>query len=405
MKKRIVALLLLIVLLVPAAVSSAASYYRVTTTSLRVRYLPSDIAKVLGSYRRDYAMTVKRSKDGWSYVRFSDGKEGYVQSKYISRSASYKAWITSDNTSLRRGPDGNFSAVAILAKGRQVTVLSHGAKYDYVSAGSLGTGYVMNGLLSRKKVKASGTQSESTTATGGGYYAYVLNSGYRKVNLRSYASTKAPVIAQYGTGTKVYVISHGSTWDKVRINGDTGYMMTKYLNKNVPAPTPTRKPKPTNKDNTYTAYVVSANKGNVNVRRGPGNYAVAFSVPYGVSVTVLKHGATWDYIEYNGKKGYIKNTFLQLKKPKDAPDPTPTPTKKSSPSTPYVAIVTSSNGKSVNVHKQPYETSSNVDFLGDHGRLSVGTEVTVLGVSKGWAHIEYNGKKGWMMNKFLKKKK
>ena len=139
MKKRLIALLLVLALLIPAAVASAATWYRVNTTSLRVRFLPDTSAKEIGSYRKDYACTIdKNYKDGWSYVTFSNGTQGYVQSKYITKASSYKAWIYKDDTSLRKGPDGTFQAIANLAQGTKVTVLSHGSKYDYVSAGDLG---------------------------------------------------------------------------------------------------------------------------------------------------------------------------------------------------------------------------------------------------------------------------
>ena len=122
MKKRLIALLLVLALLIPVGVASAATWYRVNTSSLKVRYLPDDSANVLGSYRKDYACTVSSTKDGWSYVTFSNGTEGYVLAKYITKASSYKAWVTKDDTSMRKGPDGNFSAVATLAKGTKVTV-------------------------------------------------------------------------------------------------------------------------------------------------------------------------------------------------------------------------------------------------------------------------------------------
>lgn len=404
MKKRLIALLLLLTLLVPAGLASAVTYYRVNTSSLKVHYLPSESAKVLGSYRRDYALTINSTKDGWSYVTFSNGFEGYVEKKYLAKAQSYGAWITRDETALRKGPDGSFDATAMLARGRKVTVLSHGANYDYVSAGSLGTGYVVNSLLSKKKVKASGNPSYSTEVTGGKYYAYVINAGDRKVNLRSAASKNAPIISQYSPGTEVYVVTHSAVWDKVKVDGNTGYMMTKYLTRSAPAPTDppvTVTPPPV----SYTAYVVTPNKEPVNARRGKStNYAVAFKVPYGAAVTVLQHNTKWDYIKYRGQKAYVQNTYLFLKKPSDAPDdPDPTPTPTPVPFEPYKARITSENGKSVNVHKKPYTWSSNVDFLGDHGRLAVGTKVKVIAKAdvKGWSEIEYKGLTGYVMDKYL----
>jgi uncharacterized protein YgiM (DUF1202 family) len=403
MKKRLIALLLVLALLIPAGIASAATWYRVNTSSLKVRFLPDDSAKVLGSYRKDYACTVSSTKNGWSYVTFSNGTEGYVQSKYISKASTYKAWVTKDDTSLRKGPDGNFDAIASLAKGTKVSVLSHGSKYDYVSAGDLGSGYIMNGLLSKKQVKASGNQSTSTAATGGNYTAYVFNAGYRTVNLRQSPNTSAPVIAEYPSGTQVYVVYHSVEWDKVQVDGHEGWMMNRFLSTSVPAPTPVVDPSVTpvpDGGNSYTAYVVSANKKGVHVRKGNSKgYSVQFDVPYGAPVTVLKHDTKWDYIQYNGQKGYMDNSFLRLAAPGDAPaietlDPSITP----APKQEFQPYTTTVNINDLNFHKQKGDWSSNVDGV---GRLQQGDTVEVLAVSGDWAKVKYNGFTGWVHKKYL----
>lgn len=480
MKKRLIALFFALALLLP--VMASAAWYRVSTTSVQVRYLPSTSAKVLGSYRKDYALTItKNTGSGWSYVKFSNGFEGYVQTRYIQKaSSSYYAWITKDSTALRKGPDGGFAARANLAKGRRVKVLTHGAKYDYVDAGDMGYGYVVNSLLSKKKVAASGNSSTSNEPSGWNYDAYVINAGYRKVNFRSGASSNAPIIAEYSTGTKVFVLEHGVIWDKIQVDGITGYMMNQFLTTSVPAGTPSDTITKSNVDayivnpnnrkvnfrsgasksasviaeydpgtkvhvveygstwskitingqegymmteylaNTapttaapivkpdtsgdYTAYVHTDNKKDLNARKGAGNYSVAFKIPYGAAVKVLNHDYKqgWDYIEYNGKKAYVQNSYLQLEKPGDTPAETPEPAAPAASNYPCQMTVYASNGKAVNVHKNPRDSSSNVDFLGNNGRLEVGTVVTVTGVTKGWAHIEYNGKKGWMHAEYLR---
>ena len=403
MKKRLIALLLVLALLIPVGVASAATWYRVNTSSLKVRYLPDDSANVLGSYRKDYACTVSSTKDGWSYVTFSNGTEGYVLAKYITKASSYKAWVTKDDTSMRKGPDGNFSAVATLAKGTKVTVLSHGSKYDYVSAGDLGSGYIMNGLLSKKQVKASGNQSTSNVATDANYTAYVFNAGYRTVNLRQSASTNSPVIAEYPSGTQVQVIYHSVEWDKVQVDGHEGWMMTRFLSTSVPAPTPVVDPSaPAEPEGgtSYTAYVVSANKKSVHVRKGNSKgYSVIFDVPYGAPVAVLKHDTKWDYIQYNGQKGYMDNSFLQLAAPGDAPaietmDPSATP----APKQEFQPYTTTVNINDLNFHKQKGDWSSNVDGV---GRLQEGDTVEVLAISGDWAKVKYNGYTGWVHKKYL----
>ena len=402
MKKRLLALLLVLVLLVPAGIASAAARYRVNTSSLKVRMMPSESAAVLGSYRLDYVLTVHSTKDGWSYVTFSDGKQGYVESKYIKKATSGSAWIASDNTMLRKGPSGDFTATAKLARGKKVSVLSWGSKYSYVSAGTFGTGYIVNPLLSKKKVKASGSASSDLTGGGGNYYAWVVNAGYRKVNLRTYPNTKAPIISSYPTGTKVFVLAHGSVWDRIQVDGNTGYMKTSFLSTSQPAPT--EEPQPTKAPlEPYTAYVNTSNKKPVNVRKGAGmGYTVLFKVPYGQPVTVLKHNDNWDKISYGGKTGFIENKYLNLVQPKNAPTPTPEPTQKPK-FKPYYATITSPNGKDVNVHYKPDKNTSNVHGMGNNGRLPVGTTVYVLGLTGNWAEIEYDGKTGFVMQQYLTK--
>ena len=398
MKKRLIALLLVIVLLVPAGIASAATWYRVNTSSLKVRYMPGENTTVLGSYRRDYALTVKSTNNGWSLVTFSNGFQGYVQTKYITKGSSYSAWIASDGTSLHKGPDSNFAATATLAKGLKVKVLCQGSGFSYVSTDKFGSGYVKNNFLSKKKVASSGNASTSTVVSGGDYNAYVMNN--RKVNLRRDPNTSSPVIAQYDPGTPVYVISHGAVWDKITVGGNTGWMMTKYISTSAPAPVPEENQAAPAVTSDYTAYVVSDNKKPVNVRKGPSkNYSAQFSVPYGAPVYVLKHDTTWDYIKYNGSKGYIMNSFLQLSKPADAgeivtQDPNATP----APAPVFQEYTTTVKVNDLNFHKQKGDWSSNVDNV---GRLQAGWTVKVLKIEGDWAKVEYNGYTGWVHKEFL----
>ena len=111
MKKRIIALLLIVLLLVPAGLASAAGRYRVNTTNLQVRMQPSVSSKVLDTYRKDSVCTLNSTKDGWSYVTFYNGTQGYVQTKFLSKASSYTAWVGYDETQLRPKPDGSSGSI------------------------------------------------------------------------------------------------------------------------------------------------------------------------------------------------------------------------------------------------------------------------------------------------------
>ena len=408
MKKRLIALLFVLVLLLPVGVACAATWYRVTTGSLQVREFDSESSKVIGSYRQDYALTIKNKlKNGWALVSFSNGFQGYVQTKYIKSTGSSYAYIYSDDTSLRSGPDGSFGAIAKLAKGRRVTVLVKGAKYSYVNAGDMGKGYVVNSLLSKKKVKASGNKSESTAASGGNYDAWMFNAGYRSINLRSTPDENGPIVDTYPTGTKVHVVSHGSTWDKVTVysDGNTGWVKNSFLTQAAPATTPTPTPGGGGGGGTggsYTAYVVVPNKGTLNIRNGAGtNYGVISKVRHGAEVTVVSHGKSWDKISYNGRTGWVQNKYLHTTAPSGVdpstvPDPAvPTPTPK--PFEPYTATVTV---KDLNFHRGKGDGYANVNGC---YKLQAGWTVIVLEVSGKWAKVDYEGYVGWVHKEYLKK--
>lgn len=320
MKKRLFSLLLVLVLLTPLAVASAA-YYRVNTNSLKVRRLPESGAAVLDSYRRDWALTVEKTYGDWAYVTFTNGKDGYVQTKYLKSTKSYTAYITKDDTALRRGPYYTFDNVGTLARGAKVTVLSHGSKYDYVSS-TVGRGYVRNGFLSKKKVKASGKASTSATIAdpSKSYDAYVINPNNRTVNLRKGPGTNYGVINSYRPGTGVTVISGGPAWSYISIEGVEGYMMSQYLTTEKPAPAET--PKPAGGDEApapaetfvpFTATVTSPNGKSVNIHRGAGlGYANVTRASVGTTVTVLGQvNSTWIRIQIDGKIGYIMRKYLK----------------------------------------------------------------------------------------------
>ena len=254
-------------------------------------------------------------------------------------------------------------------------------------------------------MKASGKASEASFTPAYNYTAWVSN-GYRTVNLRTGAGTNYPVIRAIPTATEVTVLEHGKVWDHITVNGEEGYMMTKYLTTNEPAPLPESgggggAPAVTV---PYTAYITSENGKGVNVRRKAGQYAVVFVAPYHSEVKVLQHGDTWDKVEQNGKVGWIQNKYLTTGVPAGgvvtvAPPVTAAP----AVFVPYSATTTCKEGEKVNLRKKPWKDSTALK------RLDPGTTVTVVGPASyggttynGWVKVEYDGATGYMMKEFLK---
>ena len=222
MMKKILAFILVLALLLPVGSALAVKYYRVNTTWLQAHEKPDFSAKVTDSYRRDFAATISRvGKDGWVKVRFRPGgKMVFVQKKYLTLCDSYTAWISKDDTVLHTGPATSFKSLGKLKAGAKVTVLTHGAAFDFVST-SRGKGYVRNTHLTTTKPAA--TKKASTKV------AWVKNDSGKNVVMRKGPGSKYKVIGSFRVGTKVTVTGSTGAWFKISYRGRTGYMMKKYL--------------------------------------------------------------------------------------------------------------------------------------------------------------------------------
>ena len=306
MKKRIVALLFALLMVLSCASASAAVYYRLTAT-VRL-WSDSDYdSKVLDTYRRDWAFTItKKVNSTWAAVRFTNGKKGFVERRYFATSKARDAWITQDDTPLRRGPDYGFATVAKLDRGTKVKIITSGASYNYVRTTSGKFGYVAASVLSKKKV--SPTPAAKSTKTEN-YTAWIVSNG-GKVGLRSKPSgSNSVVFAQYSPGTKITVLKHGDPFDYVSVNGSKGYMRTKYVSKVRPA-AKTYKP-------VFKAYTARARKAADGTKprlyKGCGLGYSWKSVPTGTTVQVIDKAEDiyWVKVKVNNVVGYMYKKCLR----------------------------------------------------------------------------------------------
>ena len=406
MKKRSVLLLLLVLVLtvtsLPLTAANAATYYYISGTSyLKIREAPDSGALVLDSYRADFAVVSYKKYDStWAYVHFSDGQKGYVMRKYLKSSTTSNAWVTTDDIPLRSGPAVTFQSTGTLFQGDKVRVLTRGAVWCYIS-GNAGTGYVKKSLLSNKAVKKSGNAAVP-------YTAYVQNPTGRTVNVRFGPGTNYGVDDELAPGTKVTVERINGSWSEIS-GPASGWMMSRYLTKTPPEPTPTLAPGETatpapTKTTSSVRYITSPNGKSVNVRHGPSEkgYAVMFTLDVGTEV-VLKHTENgWSYIYAGFASGYVKNQYLTSRKPGTTPTPkpgeTPEPTK--APFKSFKAYIYNENGRSVNIRQDAGTGYATV------GQLKSGTKIKVMDEKGDWYYITDNdGITGYVMKQYVSKKK
>lgn len=396
MKKRyLFPLLLILLVLVPCAIASAASYYYVNGTSwLRMRQLPYDDAKILASYRQDYAIvSYDKYNDSWAYVVFSDGHEGYVQRKYVKSSSTSYAWITTDKTILRSGPAKTFANKAYLPRGEKVKVLTSGKNWSYIYSANYGYGYISKSYLSSKKISSETVYDIFT--------AYVINPNYRTVNLRSGPGKSYSILAEINPGTSVTVLTYGSTWCEVQVGSTVGYMMTEYLSRSSavitigPWPAPDIEPDPTDPPfSNYDAYITSENGRKVNMRNGAGSgFGVITQLPVGTGVTVVQYvNKNWSRIYANGSYGYVMSKYLTTTQPAGGSGSTGTESISS-----HTAWIMSVDGTKVNVR------NGMGSGYGVVIQLEAGSKVSVLEdtVNANWTHIKFGAYVGYVQSQYI----
>ncbi len=204
-----------------------------------------------------------------------------------------------------------------------------------------------------------------------GEYATVKGGG---LNLRQTASLSAKVLGQYGTGTWIEVTEKGDTWSKVKVDGKTGYMMSKYLNFG---------------SSGSTMYVRTNTGIGLNLREGPSTCAkLITSFPVGTAVTVISRGSGWYKVRVGCVEGYMSSAYLS-------------PTKASAPVNPQPAAVQAvlkniNGGCYVNFRQAPGMKTKIIKAY------PVGTKATVLEKGVNWCKVEIEGKTGYVSTYMLK---
>ena len=191
---------------------------------------------------------------------------------------------------LRSGPSFTSATIASYYTGTTVTVMGTSGQWYYVKVSDGQVGYMYSSYL-----------SSGGSVTPSGTSATVISSNGYGVKLRTGPGTGYGVIRVYPVGTVATIISAGTYWDYICINGTYGYMMSQFLTTGGSV----------DPSGGYLAYVTSQNGLGVRLRTGPGtNYSIMGLYSVGTLVTVLQHGTVWDYIRIGSRTGYMMTQFL-----------------------------------------------------------------------------------------------
>ena len=159
---------------------------------------------------------------------------------------------------LRASASTSAAVISSYYTGTKVTILGSSGSWYYVKVGGK-TGYMMASYLD---LNADSGTSQSPSGNLN-ITAYVTSDNGLGVRMRTGPGTSYGVIASLPVGTKVTIKAKGSYWFQISWNGNTGYMMSKYLTTNATGSgdstgsSGTTTPPTTGEG--YTAYVYAAN--------------------------------------------------------------------------------------------------------------------------------------------------
>lgn len=152
----------------PTAPTSGKAYiWAANGRDVRLREGPGLSYGVLGTYSVGTSVTILSRGTYWHYITVGH-QTGYMMAQYltdapgtsttpvtpttptpVTPTTGYTAYVTSANgksVNLRSGAGKNYHSLGLYPVGTQVTVLTHGSTWDYISIGSV-TGYMMNQFL------------------------------------------------------------------------------------------------------------------------------------------------------------------------------------------------------------------------------------------------------------------
>ena len=207
-----------------------------SSSNLNLRQGPSTSTDVLATLRHGQSVTVTGESGDWYAIEVS-GYSGYVMKTYVTFSedeesssgssevfpAVIRLSSSSSTVNVRSGAGTNYSKIGSLTNGASVNVVASNGDWYRIEYGN-GYGYVMKTYVQLVSSGSSGSSSEDedvltavTTAA---------------VNLREEGTTSSDKLSTYPKGTRVVVLEKGSSWSRVDISGNEGYMKNTYLDFN-----------------------------------------------------------------------------------------------------------------------------------------------------------------------------
>lgn len=360
--------------------------------TLNLRQSPATTAPVLAMIAPGTTVTVMTTGSEWCKIRYGS-YQGYVMTKFlrlagegttggVAEGSSIQVKTGNGGLNLRETASASARVLLVIPDGTVLTCLQYGSTWTQVRYGT-NTGYVMTKFLTTEITSNGGSAS---TPDSGADTAQV-KTGNGGLNLRETASAQARVLLSIPDGASVTLLDQGSEWCKIRYQGTTGYVMTRYLSigQSTSQPTETK------------AWISQSVVGGVNLRFGPDTSAqVLMVLQPGAEVTVLMQGESWSVVRYGETTGYVMSRYLT--------DTAPAGTGSEGQQPVYDESMYALSGWEATV----VPTEGNVNLrawctMDAPVRIAMpkGSVVRVVAFGDTWCQVVYGEVEGYCMTKFL----
>ena len=343
-----------------------AGYYTVTG-AINFRKSASWSGTVISTISKGTTVYVSSISNGWATVSHN-GTTGYAPADYL-QAVSKKETVTA-SVNLRTTATWSGDIIQVIKTGETVHTVSTSGEFSKVlyngKTGYIATKYITSSTNTNSNNNTNTNNSSSSSSSKVDVVAMSKTGKVVKVksgdtlNVRTGTNSSDKIIGTLAPGATVSITGQDklSGWYRVNYNGQTGFVSDYYI-------------EIVNQTSTSTGSYKKTTT-NLNMRSGPGtSHSIITEIPNGALVTVLSTTNGWDYIEYNGKKGYCNNKYLT----------SATQQKK-----------TTAN---LNMRKGP---STSYDKI---ATIPTGTVIDVLSTSNGWSKVRYNGQEGYVSDNYL----
>lgn len=364
---------------VPEKYLQAASFNHTVTESVNLRKTASWSGDILCVIKKGSSVNVTSTSNGWSYVQYN-GLSGYISSSYVTKSTGSSSNSSSSSSSsssttsktvsgavnLRETASWSGNVIHVIKSGDTVSV-HNSTSGDFTKVTHSGkTGYIPTSYIN-KGTSGSTTTTPSTSTPSNKVESMnktgkVINvkSG-DTLNVRSGTNTSTSSLGKLSAGATVQITGRDKEtgWYQINYNGKVGYVGDYYIE--------------IVNTTTSTSGTLKKTTANLNMRStASASGTLIMTIPQGSVVTVLSSSNGWDYVEYNGKKGYCSSSYLAS------------------------TTITKYTTTNLNMRSGPSTDHSIVTTLGSN------VAVEVLSTdANGWSKIKYNGKEGYVNSKYL----